>query len=300
MEKSKISIIKDLFLITFGCGLFGFSLVNINMANSLAEGGFTGISLILSSLFGINPAYSTLFLNIPMILIGWKLLGNQSLVYTLYGTIMLSVFLWVWQKVPVSIPLGDDLFVAALLAGLAGGAGSGLIYRAGGTTGGSDIISKIAERTHGISMGKTLLAFDVVVLVLSLTYIDIQHMVYTLLNSFVFAQMIDFIQQGSYSGNGMLIISNKSDEIAENILAELDRGVTYIKAQGAYSKQEKNILYCVMGPHEIVAAKNLVIETDPDAFISILSVHEVLGEGFTYKPKSKQRLGKNKKPLTNL
>lgn len=300
MEKSKLSIVKDLFLITFGCGLFGFSLVNINMANSLAEGGFTGISLILNSWFDINPAYSTLFLNIPMILIGWKLMGNQSLFYTLYGTFMLSFSLWIWQKKPVSIPIGDDLFIAALLAGLAGGAGSGLIYRAGGTTGGSDIIAQIAERKFGIALGKTLLAFDVVVLVLSLTYLDLQHMMYTLLSSFVFAQMIDFIQQGSYSGNGMLIISNKSDEIAENILAELDRGVTYIKAQGAYSKQEKNILYCVMGPHEIVAAKNIINQADPNAFISILSVHEILGEGFSYKPKPKKRIAKNKKiPIQN-
>lgn len=292
MEKSKWNIAKDIFMITFGCGLFGFSLVNINIANSLAEGGFTGITLILNSWFNINPAYSILFLNIPMILIGWKLLGNKALVYTLYGTFLLSFSLWFWQKIPMEIPIGDDLLIAALLAGLAGGAGSGLIYRAGGTTGGSDIIAQIAERKYGISMGKTLLAFDVIVLVVSLTYIDLQHMMYTLLNAFVFAQMVDFIQQGSYTGNGMLIISNKSDEIAGNLLAELDRGVTYIKAQGAYSQQEKNILYCVMGPHEIVAAKNIINETDPNAFISILSVHEVLGEGFSYNPKQKKRLGK--------
>lgn len=297
MEKSKWNIVKDLFMITFGCGLFGFSLVNINMANSLAEGGFTGITLILNSWFGINPAYSILFLNVPMVLIGWKLLGNKALVYTLYGTFLLSFSLWFWQEIPMEIPIGDDLLIAALLAGLAGGAGSGLIYRAGGTTGGSDIIAQIAERKYGISLGKTLLAFDVVVLVVSLTYIDLQHMMYTLLNAFVFAQMVDFIQQGSYTGNGMLIISNKSDEVAGNLLAELDRGVTYIKAQGAYSQQEKNILYCVMGPHEIVAAKNIINETDPNAFISILSVHEVLGEGFSHNPKQKSRLGKEKKNL---
>ncbi|MCI3029631.1 YitT family protein [Desemzia sp. C1] len=295
MQINKLHILKNLFLITFGCALFGFSLVNINIANDLAEGGFTGITLILNSLFGINPAYSTLILNIPMIFIGWKLLGNQSLIYTLYGTVMLSFFLDVWQRVPVTIPIGDDLLIAAILAGLGGGIGSGLIYRAGGTTGGSDIIARIAEKKYGIAMGKTLLAFDVLVLVLSLTYIDLPHMMYTLLNSFVFTRMVDFIQDGSYSGRGVLVISDKSGAIADNLLAELNRGVTYIKAEGAYSKEEKNILYCVMGAHEIVLAKNIINQTDPNAFISILSVHEVLGEGFSYDPKPKNRLLKAKK-----
>lgn len=299
MQKNKVEIAKDILLITLGCALFGFSLVNINIANQLAEGGFTGITLILNSLFDINPAYSILILNVPMILIGWKLLGNQSVLYTLYGTFMLSFFLEIWQRIPVVIPTEGDLLIAALLAGLGGGIGSGLIYRAGGTTGGSDIIARIAEKKYGITMGKSLLAFDVLVLVLSLSYIDLPHMMYTLLNSFVFTQMVDFMQQGSYSGRGILIISEKSDAIADNLLAELDRGVTYIKAEGAYSKQEKNILYCVMGSHEIVTAKNIINQTDPNAFISILSVHEVLGEGFSYSPKPKGRLQKNRRTAQN-
>lgn len=285
-------MIKDLLIITIGCGIYGFTLVNVNMANQLAEGGFTGISLILNSLVHIDPAYSTLFLNIPMILIGWKILGNQSFFYTTFGTVMLSVSLWIWQRIPVSIPLHHDLFIAAILAGLGGGVGSGLIYRAGGTTGGTDIIARIFEKKLGIPMGRTLLAFDVLILLASLSYIDLSHMMYTLLASFVFTQIVDFIQEGAYAAKGILVISENSDEIADSLLETLGRGVTYMKAEGAYSKQEKNIIYCVMSPHEIVTAKTIISETDPSAFISILSVHEALGEGFSYNPKPRKKLFK--------
>lgn len=293
MINEKIAI-KDLFIITIGCALYAFGLVYINIANELAEGGMTGISLLLRYWFQIDPALSTLLLNIPTILIGWKLLGNRSLIYTIYGTTMLSFFLYIWQRTSVAINIDNDLFIAGILAGLCGGVGSGMIYRSGGTTGGSDILARILEKKKGISMGKTLLVFDVFILTLSLTYIDLPHMMYTLLASYVFSKIVDFMQDGSYAARGLLIISDKNDTIAENIMLEMERGVTFFKAEGAYSKEEKKVLYCVLGSHEIVTAKRIIHETDPKAFLSLLTVHEVLGEGFSFDPKPKQPLFKKK------
>ncbi|SIO11552.1 Uncharacterized membrane-anchored protein YitT, contains DUF161 and DUF2179 domains [Carnobacterium alterfunditum] len=296
MINEKIAI-KDLFIITIGCALYAFGLVYINIANELAEGGMTGISLLLRYWFQIDPALSTLLLNIPTILIGWKLLGNRSLIYTIYGTTMLSFFLYIWQRTSVAINIDNDLFIAGILAGLCGGVGSGMIYRSGGTTGGSDILARILEKKKGISMGKTLLVFDVFILTLSLTYIDLPHMMYTLLASYVFSKIVDFMQDGSYAARGLLIISDKNDTIAENIMLEMERGVTFFKAEGAYSKEEKKVLYCVLGSHEIVTAKRIIHETDPKAFLSLLTVHEVLGEGFSFDPKPKQPLFKKKATL---
>jgi uncharacterized membrane-anchored protein YitT (DUF2179 family) len=293
MINEKIAI-KDLFIITIGCALYAFGLVYINIANELAEGGMTGISLLLRYWFQIDPALSTLLLNIPTILIGWKLLGNRSLIYTIYGTTMLSFFLYIWQRTSIAINIDNDLFIAGILAGLCGGVGSGMIYRSGGTTGGSDILARILEKKKGISMGKTLLVFDVFILTLSLTYIDLSHMMYTLLASYVFSKIVDFMQDGSYAARGLLIISDKNDTIAENIMLEMERGVTFFKAEGAYSKEEKKVLYCVLGSHEIVTAKRIIHETDPKAFLSLLTVHEVLGEGFSFDPKPKQPLFKKK------
>lgn len=296
MVNEKIAV-KDLFIITIGCALYAFGLVYINIANELAEGGMTGISLLLRYWFQIDPALSTLLLNIPTILIGWKLLGNRSLIYTIYGTTMLSFFLYVWQRTSIAINVDNDLFIAGILAGLCGGIGSGMIYRSGGTTGGSDILARILEKKKGISMGKTLLVFDIFILTLSLTYIDLPHMMYTLLASYVFSKIVDFMQDGSYAARGLLIISDKNDTIAENIMLEMERGVTFFKAEGAYSKEEKKVLYCVLGSHEIVTAKRIIHETDPKAFLSLLTVHEVLGEGFSFDPKPKQSLFKKKATL---
>lgn len=136
----------DLLMIGIGCAMFAFGLVFFNIANHLADGGISGITLIFRALFHIDPAYSTILINVPLIIIGWRFLGRQSLIYTIYGTGMLSLCLWVWQRVPLTIALHGDLLLSALGAGIIGGFGSGLLYRYGGTTGGTDIIARIFER----------------------------------------------------------------------------------------------------------------------------------------------------------
>ncbi len=169
---------RDLIAIAIGCAIYAFGLITINIQNHLAEGGLTGITLIVRYWLHIDPAYTTLVLNIPLVILGYKFLGKRALAYTIYGTVMMSVFLWIWQRVPVTINLNHDIFIAALLAGLCGGFGSGIIYRYGGTTGGSDVIARIIEKRRGVQMGRSLLIFDIFVLTASLSYLDIEHMMY--------------------------------------------------------------------------------------------------------------------------
>lgn len=284
MTKQEIRI-RDLFLITLGCALYALGLVSININNHLAEGGITGITLILRFWFQIDPAYSSLLLNIPLIIVGYKFLGRNALLLTIYGTVMLSVFLWLWQRLPVQLNLHHDLFIAGVMAGLCGGFGSGLIYRAGGTTGGSDVVARVIERQRGISMGRTLLGFDVIVLTLSLSYLDVSHMMYTLLASFIFSQVVDFTQEGAYAARGILIISDDYQAIADDIMTHLDRGTSLFHAEGGYQHADKRVIYCVVAPNEIALIKRIIAQHDEKAFISIINVHEVLGEGFTYERK---------------
>lgn len=274
--------LKDIPLILIGTSIYAFGLVNLNIANNLAEGGVSGITLILYALFKFDPAYSTLLINIPLIIIGGKILGKRSLVYTVIGTLSLSAFLWIWQRVPIEINLQHDLLIVALLAGLLAGIGSGLVYKVGGTTGGSDIVARILEKNYGISMGRSLFALDVLVLLLSLTYIDLQRMMYTLIVSYVFSRVIDSILDGGYSAKGLLIVSNHSEEIAPILMTTLERGVTFLQGEGAFSGAEKKIIYIVVSAREISEIKRIVQEFDPTAFVSVLNVHEVEGEGFTY------------------
>lgn len=289
--KQKIKL-RDLIIIFLGTSLYAFGLTVFNMPNELAEGGVTGITLILKSLFEWNPAYTTLAINVPLIIIGGKVLGRRSLIYTIWGTLALSINLALWQQIPVNIGVGNDLLIAALLAGLAGGFGNGLVYRVGGTTGGTDIMARILENKSGMTMGKSLLFFDVLVLLASLVYIDIVHMMYTLIAAFVFSRVVDFVQEGTYSEKGLFVVSEHPDTIARELMEQLDRGVTFFHGEGAYSGAPKKIIYCVVSAQEISTIKYLIEEIDGSAFISVANVHEVYGEGFSFGSPPVQRLKK--------
>lgn len=272
----------DFLMITVGTALYAFGFVTVNIADRLAEGGIAGITLLLKFLVGVNPAFSTILINIPLLIIGYRYLGKRSLIYTIYGTLALSFWIWLWQLLPISLNVHHDLFIAAILAGIIGGFGLGLVYRFNGTTGGTDIIARIFEKKNGAPMGQSLFALDVCVLVASLTYIDLRRMMYTLVCSFVFSRVVNFIQDGGYSARGIIIMTQYPDKISSEIMKTMDRGVTYLQTQGAYSKKDGKALYCVVSQSEVTEVKRIIAKYDKHAFVSILDVNEVIGEGFTY------------------
>ncbi|GAX48239.1 YitT family protein [Pseudolactococcus reticulitermitis] len=269
-------------MIALGTAIYAFGFVNFNMVNHLAEGGVSGITLIFHALFKINPAYTQIVLNIPLFILGVKIFGKRGMIYTIHGTICLSVFIWLFQRMSCSIDLAHDTLIAALLAGIFAGIGGGIVFRFGGTTGGGDIIGRYFEQKKGFALGQTLFVFDIVVLTLSLSYIDIQHMMYTVIASFVFSQVVAVVQNGGYTVRGMLIISRKHTAISQKITDEIGRGATYLKAEGVYSGQDTKVIYVVLSPIQVQAVKGILAEIDPDAFVSIINVHEVIGSGFTY------------------
>ncbi len=282
---------KNILFIILGAAILSFGLVYFNMENNLAEGGFTGITLLLYFLFSIDPAISNLLLNAPLFFVGWKLLGKNVFYYTIIGTVSVSVFLFIFQKYEVvSMPLQHDLTLAALFAGVFIGIGLGIIFRFGGTTGGVDIIARIVHKYVGWSMGKTMFLFDLCVIAASfILYLDYREAMYTIVAVFVGARVIDFMQEGAYAARGATIISNQTEEIAARIIKELDRGATLFNGKGTYTGEERQVLYCVVGRNEIVRLKNVIHSVDPHAFVAVGDVHDVMGEGFT--------LDENKNPL---
>ncbi|ERN54204.1 YitT family protein [Alkalihalophilus marmarensis] len=282
--------LKNVLLILLGSAILSFGLVYFNMENNLADGGFTGITLILYFIFAFNPAISNLLLNIPLFFIGWKILGKTTFIYTIIGTVGVSIFLEIFQRYTVVyIPLHDDMTLAALFAGVFIGVGLGIVFRYGGTTGGVDIIAKLGFKYLGWSMGKTMFMFDAVVIASSLIYLNYREAMYTLLAVFVAAKVIDFIQQGAYSAKACFIISDSTSEIADAIMKEMDRGATLLKGQGSFTRTEREVLYCVVGRNELIRLKTLVEKIDPHAFVTVNDVQDVIGEGFT--------LDENKKPI---
>jgi len=281
--------LKNIVFILIGSAIFSFGLVHFNMQNNLAEGGFTGITLLLYFLFHIDPSISNLVLNIPIFFIGWKMLGRTMFTYTIVGTVSLSVFLAIFQRFQIHMPLQHDLALAALFAGVFIGTGLGIIFKFGGTTGGVDIIARLINKHYQVAMGRTMFIFDACVITISLTYLNYKEAMYTLVAVFVAAKVIDFMQEGAYAAKGAMIISEKDDIIQKKITDEMERGVTILKGVGSYTKQERNVLYCVVPKNELVHLKSVVTSVDPHAFVSVSDVHDVLGEGFT--------LDEHKKPL---
>lgn len=281
---------KNIGFILLGSAIFSFGVVHFNMQHNLGEGGFTGITLLLYFLWDIDPAISNLVLNVPVFFIGWKLLGRNTFFYTIIGTFAVSFFLWLFQLKTFPIHLENDMTLVALFAGVFIGIGLGVIFRYGGTTGGVDIIARIVNKYIGWSIGKAMFVFDFIVIVTSIFVIlDLAQGMYTLVAVYIGARVIDFIQEGAYSARGAVIISNHSEVIAKEIMEKMDRGVTILNGQGSYSKEKRNVLYCVVARNEIVRLKSIIEQTDPHAFVALTTVHDVMGEGFT--------LDENKKPI---
>ncbi|WP_075617689.1 YitT family protein [Paenisporosarcina indica] len=274
--------LKNVLFIMLGSAIFSFGFLHFNIQNHLGEGGFSGITLILFFEFNLDPAIMNLVLNIPMFFLGWRLLGQKVFVYTIIGTVSVSVFLKIFQIYEFDIHIQDDLFLAALFAGVFIGIGLGIIFRYGGTTGGVDIIARLAHKYLGWSMGKTMFMFDAVVIFVSwLTFLNSRSMMYTLVAVFIGARVIDFVQEGAYAARGAFIISEFQGEIADRIAEEMDRGVTVLRGYGHFTKDNREVIYCVVGKNEIVRLKNIINSIDPHAFVSVTEVHDVMGEGFT-------------------
>lgn len=273
--------IRSILGIIVGSAIFSFGFVHFNMQNHLGEGGFSGITLILYFTFNWDPALMNIILNIPMFILGWRLLGRKVFIYTMIGTIAVSLFLKLFQVYQFTLNLQDDLLLASLFAGVFIGIGLGIIFRCGGTTGGVDIIARLANKYIGWSMGKTMFIFDTIVILASwVTFLNSITMMYTLVAVFVGARVIDVVQDGAYSAKGAFIISNHPDEIAKYISEKMNRGITVFHAYGHYTKQSKDVLYCIVGRNEIVHLKSIIRQIDPNAFVSIIDVRDVTGEGF--------------------
>jgi len=279
--------LDSIIAIIVGTAIMGFGINSFNIPNHLAEGGITGISILIKLLFPVVDQGIVFFaLNIPLFILGWKILSRTAFTYTILGTVSLSVFLSVFDNV---LPLHmNDRLLASLYAGVAVGIGLGIIFRYGGTTGGVDIIARLLQKHWGVSMGRTLFLSDILVIAASLIYLNLESAMYTLVAVFIAARVIDFFQDGAYAGKALTIISDQAEEISKQIL-ELGRGVTLLSGKGAFSGAEKQVIYVVVSRNEVMRFKNIIQEIDPHAFLIVNDVHEVLGEGFT--------LDENKKPL---
>ncbi|MEC0230724.1 YitT family protein [Paenibacillus alba] len=260
-----------------GSAIIAFGMNYFNLANGLAEGGITGLALLLKYVLGWNPAWMNLLLNIPLVLIGWKLLGRISFIYTVVGMLAVSMFLWLFER--FSMPLPDPL-LASLYAGAIVGLGFGIVFRFEGMTEGTDIIARLLLKHYGIGIAKTIFAIDCIVLLLSLIYLDLTRAMYTLVAIVVGAKVIDFVLEGASGARAAFIVTAKPIQIGNEIMMELQRGITFLEGRGGYTGKHSEVIYCIVSRKEIIKLKKLVHRVDPAAFVSFSDVREVVGNGF--------------------
>ncbi|CAM2798046.1 YitT family protein [Paenibacillus sediminis] len=286
MNTSKmITQLKTIIPIVLGAAIYAFGLLYFIIPNHLMEGGVTGITVLLNYGFHIPTAISNLCINIPLFILGWKVLGSRQMIYTGVGIGAVTLFLWLFESLIDNglfepFKTEHDYILASLYAGVTLGAGLGIVFRFGGTTGGSDIIARICNRKFGWSMGQVILVVDIIIIGASLLFISKEKILYTFVAVYIASKVIDFIQEGAYRAKAFTIISDHGPDIADVITKEMDRGVTLIPAIGAYSKMAKHIVYCVVSRQEIRRLNSIVKAIDPRSFVIISDVHDVLGEGF--------------------
>ena len=277
IEKKVLRFLKDYFFITLGCFLYAFAVNYFYVSNHLAEGGVTGIALIIFYLFK-TPVGTTYFvINIPLLIVGWKMLGKDFIVKTLYGTAMMSFALDFTSGLNGAT---DDVLLASLYGGFIGGIGLGIIFMSGGSTGGTDIIARIMTKYRGIPVGRARFILDVVVLSAVAFLFGKEIFMYTLIAAMVLTKTIDFLQEGLDKAKAVTIISRKAEELRVKIMDETGRGVTILDGSGGYTRDSFDIIYCVVSKFQIVKLKRIVRDIDPEAFLTITDVSEVLGEGF--------------------
>ncbi len=277
MSNKYLQFIKEYIIVALACVVMAFNINYFFVGNKLAEGGVSGLSLIIHYLSNIDVSYLYFALNIPLIILAYIFLGKNFLLKTLFATFVLSVFLKVFAS--FSEPL-DDILLAAIFGGAINGIAIGIVFYAGGSTGGMDIVAKIVNKYTGIPISRILLATDFIVLSIVAVIFGKVIFMYTLISLVISSKMIDIIQVGIYSAKGVTIITTKEDEIRRRIMEDTKRGITLIDAKGGYTQKEIGMLYCVVGQYQLIRVKTIVKEIDPSAFMIVADVHEVIGNGF--------------------
>ena len=293
LKKTSIkTFIIDLIFIVAGSICYALAIGMFSAPNNIAPGGLTGIATLLNFLFDWIPiGTATILMNVPLLIVSWFVLSKSMVVRTMCGIVISSVLTdivspYVENAFLSSIVDGGDKnpILVCIFGGALLGLGVGLILRRGGTTGGSEVISRLFEKKYPhMSVGTLILCVDAVVITLSaLVYGQIENALYAVVFVFVGSQIIDRVVYGGRSGKMIMIMSKKQPEITDAIMHKVNRGVTLLKSQGGYSGQDQNTMLVAVRKDEVYRLRKTVFDIDPDAFLMMLTTDEVRGLGFLH------------------
>lgn len=271
--------IWDYIMITAGAAIYAVAVSFFLDPNSLAPGGVTGIAIIMNRLTGLETGTWIFLINIPIILLGiWKF-GFRFILSTMYATVMVSFF------TNLLIPFGPattDPFLASVVGGGLSALSLGWVFKAGATTGGTDIIVKVLRlRFPHLKTGSLFLLTDAIIVAVSaVVFKDINIALYAGIVVFICSVLLDVVLYGTDGAKLIYIISDNPEPITKRLLEDLDIGVTYVQGSGAYSGKDKKVIMCVIKKPMAHKAEEIVKEEDPLAFMIVTSATEIYGEGY--------------------
>lgn len=271
----------NLFLLLAGSIICAVAVNAVLLPLKFFGAGFTGIALVVHYLLPAAPLSLLYFLlNVPVYAVGWKYVGRRFFLYSIPGMIFFTLALeWINFSLPVT-----DKILAAILAGIIMGIGSGIILKSLGSAGGLDILSVTFFKLFSLRLGTTILGFNIAVLVAGAFFFSLELALYTLIYIYINAHVVNLVVTGLSQRKSIYIISSRWKQISEVIMEKTRRGVTILNGRGAYTGREQNVLYAVITFRELARVKRIVREIDPDAIAIVSDTLEVMGHQIGNEP----------------
>lgn len=279
LKDNKFEIIKKLFFVFLGNLLCAIAFNAFFIPSNLLSGGVGGVAILIQYLTDISSGIAVFVINIPLFILGFKKIDRQFLFYAFISMFTLSFLLTLTRDIGNYFQM-EDVLLGAVFGGVLNGIGMGLMFRNRTCQGGLDIVAIILKNKYNINIGTGLMAVNTVIISLSSLLLGYKSAMYTLIAMYIGYQVLDKVQVGFDVRKNVVIISDKEEELAHAIIERLNRGVTYLEGMGAFTNEDKKVLYCIVTSKEIAKLKVIVDEIDPAAFLTINDVVEVKGKGF--------------------
>ena len=265
--------VKDAVYMSLAVGCAAFGLNHFIVPHGILDGGVIGIALLLAHSTGWSWGLLIFLLNLPILALGFVRIGKK---FALASLLVISAFTVAEHYLPVHAET-DDVLLSAIFGGCLLGAGTGFAMRATSVLDGSEIMALLLSRRAGIQLGETILAFNLLIFIVGGAILSVEKALYSTVTYFCAAKVMEFVLHGFEEYNAVTIISAKYEEMREAIVANTQRGVTVYSAKGGYSGETRDVVVCVVTRLEVPSLKNLIYETDPDAFVLVHALHEASG-----------------------
>ncbi len=280
MKKQICSALKALFWITVGSAVFAFGFDMFLQPNQVGAGGVSGLALVIHSFIPVlSVGVISMIINVPLFIAGYRVVGKKFFWGSLAGMVISSVLFDLFTLIPV---IETEPLLGSIFGGVLVGAGCGIVFMQGASTGGVDIAARLMKyKLRNLSIGKLILMVDMCIAIITgIAFRDVSKVLYCIVAQFASSEALDAVVYRFDYSYVAIIITDIEEEIRNAIDQRLERGCTYLRGVGAYTGQEKNVVYCAINRRQMAELKDLVMEVDPKAFLVLQEAHQVLGEGF--------------------